>query len=279
MREISGTYYHNYSTKKFKIKVASSWAELDPETFARIIQITGYTRADKFLLSVSLLTLLFGPKNYHILTHIGDDLLNELIPLTNFIYEQKPPIENRFPVIRAAGQQLCSPAADLSNMGFGEWCFAHQYFIFYKMYGDFEWAEKLLATIYRPVDPGASAADENYTGDLRQRFNENLIPSRLQLIKKLPDHIKRAAVTWFTIALGEVCQFRPHVFPEAPQRDPDMEQAVEQEPDGRTWMTIFRELLGPKWGTPENLKNTNAMFVLDELEDRHLAFLEAKSQN
>ncbi|WP_231424032.1 hypothetical protein [Pedobacter sp. Leaf250] len=293
MKTISGSYPKNFKEVDFSVKVPEDWTELEKYQFARIIEVLHFTKADKYTISVSLLALLFGPENYPLLRNLsevkamepddpsGDELLHMLTPLTNFIFETKPPVKNFFPYIQLKKKKHIAPADDLSNLSFGEWCFAHQYYIYYSITKDKEWLIKLIATIYRPVNPLQNPESANYNGDQREAFNENLIEKRALSVADLENHIQLGIMAWFSVALAEVSLARPHVFPPAPDVDPENPQPVEEmEPDtSRTWLTIFRELLGPKWGTEQQLKFTNAMFVLDELEDKHIAFEEAKKQN
>lgn len=276
MKLITGTYIKNLKSVSYSAEIPSSWEELDSKQFARIIEILSFRKADRFTISVSLLALLFGGKNFHILSNLPDELLTQLVPLTNFIYKQKPPVKNYFPVVKIKRIKHIAPADDLSNLGFGEWCFAHQYFIYYSLTQDIQWLDMLIATIYRPLDPEQSEDNANYNGDLRIKFNENLIERKRKDVRHIELHMKLAVLAWFTCSVGSLAESRRHVFPESPAVDPDAELAQIEPNDGRTWMNVFRELLGPKWGTPEQLKFTNAMFILDELEDRHIAFQEAK---
>lgn len=280
MIPINGSYINQFNKGvQFEASIPTKWEELDKMQFGRIIQILHFRKADQYTKAASLLALLFGSENWHILNHLDDEYLTALMPLTNFILEEKAPLKNFFPILNINKKSCIAPAEDLSNLSFGEWCFAHQYFIYYSITEDKQWLHKLIATIYRPVDPNQDPDSATYSGDQREVFNENLIEKRALRTAEIEEHIQLGVLTWFSCAVAEIAEFRPHVFPPAAPVDPE-QPAPEIEPDNSAnWLTIFRELLGPKWGTPEVLKNTNAMFVLDELEDKHIAFEEAKRQN
>src|SRR5690606_33299278 len=99
--------------------------------------------------------------------------------------------------------------------------------------------------------------------------NENLIDARSVHFAKISEDVKLSIKAWFNVALRQIMERRPHLFPPPPEGEtPSAEQITAPEPEGGTWLDVFRELLGPKWGTIEQLKYTNAMFVLDELEAR-----------
>lgn len=282
MKKITGAYLLNNKEIPFDIQIPSSWHELTKAQFGRVIKVLSFSKADKYTISVSLLALLFDSKNWHVLRNQSDEYLTALLPCTNFILEDKPPLKNHFPTLTINKKKNLAPADDLSNIGFGEWCFAHQYYIYYSITQDKTWLDKLIATIYRPKDENQNPGDVNFTGDEREKFNENLIEKRSLCVAHIQAHIKLAILAWFKVAINEIAEFRPHVFPPSPAADPENthpEPQSQPENDSRTWLTIFRELLGPKWGTTAQLKYTNAMFILDELEERHIAYLEAQKGN
>src|SRR3546814_12375490 len=59
-----------------------------------------YRKSDPFVISTSLLTALFDARNYHILRHLPEEELHALVPLTNFLLEERPPLKNLFPKIK-----------------------------------------------------------------------------------------------------------------------------------------------------------------------------------
>lgn len=269
MKNISGKYEIKGKSVGFNVDIPSSWEELDRYQFATIIQVLNFRKADPYTISVSLLSLLFGQKNFHILSGLPEEYLYELVPLTNFILEDKPPLKNFFPEINLNKKKHISPDPDLSNLGFGEWCFAFEFYNYYQLTTDIKWLNKLIAVIYRPIDPNEDEDSPKFTGDLRERFNENLIAKREKAVQSLEERIRLAILSWFSVALSHVTADRPNVFPTPREGE---ETPVSPTPDSRTWMSVFRDLLGPKWGTTEELKNTNAMFILDELEERQIEY-------
>lgn len=283
MRKIHGAYILNEKKVPFNIEIPSKWEELDRMQFARVIEVLSFSKADKFTISVSLLALLFDSKNWDVLRNQTDEHLTALIPCTNFLMEEKPPLQNFFPVLNIKKKKHLAPAADLSNLSFGEWCFVHQFYVYYCISQDKIWLDKIIAVLYRPRDKNQNPNSPKFSGDEREIFNENLIEKRTLSVAHIEAHIKLGVLAWFTVALNQLTEIRPHVFPKPAERENQDPEIPEAEPEpidlSRTWLTIFRELLGPKWGTSDQLKNTNAMFVLDELEDRHIAYEEAKKAN
>jgi len=292
MRSLTGAYIKNGKEVKYSFQVPSSWSELNGHQYAAIITVLNYTKADRFVIATSLLALLFGKENFHVLEHmiptvspknmsllddedLANDYRDELIALANFLFEE-PPAQNFLPKLKIRKVPCLAPADNLSNLSFGEWCFAFQYYTNYRITQDLSWLDKMIACLYRPADPAQDPTSVNYKGDLREVFNENLITKRAKDVAAIESRFKLAVWAWFTAAVNQVMAMRPNVFPKTPDTvDEDQEEQAAYHSDQRTWLSVFRELLGPKWGTTEQLKHTNAMFVLDAMEEQQIAYKES----
>lgn len=282
MRSFSGIYTtQRKKTKKYSIELPSSWEELQPGQFATAIYLFHVTvKADPEWIRLSLLTLLFE-KHWPILEGISkEDRYTLLTELTRFFYEEEPPLKNFYPSITAKKQTLIPAATDLNNISFGEWCFLDTYFGFYLKDQNQKWLDRMIATVYRPRNPEADELSPDFTGDLRQPFNENLIPGRSAEINALDKPMKMAIFQWISIALKRVKEVRQDVFPQT-QAPLDEEgnplPLPETDPaENATWMDIFNDLIGPKFGNPDQLKQTNAMLVLDYLNKEQRTFKDMK---
>jgi len=284
MKKVSGTFQRLGNLTDYEVSIAENWEELNPQQYASVLQILTYAKADKDTVFVSLISLLFEQKNFHILTYFDDEQLYALMPLIDFILNTRPPVINKFPKLKINKKECIAPNDDLSNICFGEWCFAYQFYQLYYEFKDDKYLNMLIATLYRVADPKQNENNLNYTGDLRYIFNENLLYKHAFDVASIPSPYKTAVITWFSSALLSVMDARQRVFPKAIKTPEEAETAPEKETEETKgnitdWMTVFRELLGPKWGTTEQLKYTNAMFVLDGLEEQHIAFEEAKANS
>lgn len=278
MKTISGQFPHKGKLKDFSFKVAENWQELQPMQFARILQLLTYQKADPYTLRASFISILCGHENFPVIAALDEDDLTGMLPLIDFIFNTRPQVCNKFQTINLNKKKCLAPAEDLSNIGFGEWCFAYQFYQLYYEFGNEAYLNQLIACLYRPADPAQTEENPDFTGDSRLKFNENLIAKNAKSVEAVEMHIKHAILVWFSTALLSVMDDRPHVFPPADPKAVRPDESVETKEDPTNWLTIFRELLGAKWGTTEQLKHTNAMFVLDGLEEQHIAFAEAKSQ-
>src|SRR5690606_13111795 len=146
------------------VQVPENWSELTVQQFSTVVTVLYFRKADPFVVRTSLLTALFDAKNWHVLQHLPDEFIYELLPLTDWIFTLHPPAENRFPEIRVP-DRLIAPADDLSNLTFGEWCFAHQLLQHYVRTWDDQWLDRLIAVLYRSNDTGRSPKDPDWNGD------------------------------------------------------------------------------------------------------------------
>lgn len=280
MHTLSGTYNQNGLEKDYSFQMPQNWADLEPLQTAYILQTLGYSKADPYTLKMSVMVLVVGPKNFGVLTKISDEDLYTIFNIVDWVFTTRPPAINKFQNLKIHKKQYVAPSNSLGNICFGEWCFAYEFYSAFHRYNDKIFLHKLIATLYRQPLTGITENSENYNGDLRQPFNENQIEIVAKGVSSIQENIQHTILTWFTSAILDVMEKRPHVFPKPPchseQSEESIDNAEPDEPNYRTWLTIFRELLGPKFGTAEQLKHTNATFVLDYLEEQHISFEEAK---
>lgn len=275
MKTISGNYQKGEKIHDFSFPLPDCWEELSPSQTAAILHTLSFKKADEYTIKVSVMVLMAGHQNFYTISCLTEDDLYCLVELCNWIFTTRPPVKNSFPQLKLRRKIYHAPNDDLSNLCFGEWCFAYEFYKLYHATNNLEYLNKLIATLYRlPND--IAKDDVNYNGDSRLPFNENLIEYIAKSVSDIDYGRKIAVLTWFTSALLPFMDARPHVFPKT--EETQVEDNDEAILDNRTWLTVFRELLGPKFGTAEQLKYTNAMFVLDFLEEQHIAYEEAKSK-
>lgn len=274
MRQVSGNYVKKGKAVPFDVAIPSSWEELDKMQMASMLEVMYFARADKYVITASLLSLLFD-KHWHILANLPDEELHALTPLTNFLINTQPPAKNLVPKLRINGKEVIPSADDLSNIGFGEWCFAYQAASHFRQTFDDQFLNELIAVLYRPADPLNQPDTVGYTGDRRELFNENLVRSRASRVKDIEKRIRLLVFAWFDAALFQIMRARPKVFPPKPDSEEGTEYPLDDD-TGRTWFSVFRDLLGPKWGTEQNLKHTNALFILDALEEDQIELKKMK---
>jgi hypothetical protein len=275
MHNLTGT---TSTSTPFAFQMPSNWDELEPLQTAYILETLSYSKADPYTLKMSVMVLVCGVKNFKTLTQIAEEDLYTIFNLVDWVFTTRPPAINKFPSININKKTYVSASNTLGNMCFGEWCFAYEFYSAFHKHNDHVFLHKLIATLYRQPLTGISTNSPDYNGDLRPPFNENQIEIVAKGVSAIQENIQHTILTWFTSAILDIMEKRPHVFPKTIPPDPNEEEdqpQPEPEQSHRTWLTIFRELLGPKFGTETQLKYTNAIFVLDYLEEQHINFEEA----
>ncbi|MDX5510635.1 MAG: hypothetical protein LPK01_00315 [Hymenobacteraceae bacterium] len=106
------------------------------------------------------------------------------------------------------------PRERLRNISFLEFIFADTYFIHYTQNQEEELLNKFIACLYRERTwcHFIKRKLPNYSGDIRQPFNENLIEERARLLAKLPVEEKFAILTWYRGCRDYLEKEYPHVF-------------------------------------------------------------------
>lgn len=269
MKTVSGSYTKDLNVVDFSFQIPSAWEELEAHQYALMVELKTFSKADKYTIAVSMLTALFGTKNYHVLLNLPDEQKFQCIALTNFIVETPLPVKNFFPKLKINKKECFAPSERLTELTFGEWCFAYQAWDYYRNYNDKQSLNELIAILYRPAAVDPDAYDN--TGDIREAFNENLIEKRAKGVNAIEHRLKLAVYGWFTAAITAQMAGRPTAFPSS---EP-VEENNTATADPQSIFTIFRELLGPKWGTTNILRNENAGFVLDGLEEQRIAYKES----
>ncbi|MDR6195637.1 hypothetical protein [Siphonobacter sp. SORGH_AS_0500] len=129
--------------------------------------------------------------------------INELCRLLDWVYET--PLESKpFDSFIHEGVVYYLPADGLSSVSFLEFQTAVAYL--YRFYYDTEekatYLTRLVATLCRPGVPGQSPLSLDFTGDLREPFNENVVEHRAKLFLNLEAGIAAGVLQYF------VSQFR-----------------------------------------------------------------------
>jgi len=270
MIPIAGAYIKDNKEVPFSAEIPSRWEELDAHQYATIVEIRGFSKADPFTMAMSLLTILMGTENYHILYYLPDEDKHSLVTLTDFIMNVSVPVKNFFPKLNLRKKEYFAPSDHLSELNFGEWCFAYQAWDYYTKFKDEQFLNELIAILYRQKSTDPMALEK--VGDIREAFNENIISKHAKSVANLQSRIKLAVYAWFTSALTQQMSYRPTAFPVGAA---DVEEPKEGTAPA-TIFTLFRELLGPKWGTTGVLRLENADFVLDGLEEMRISYKESQ---
>ena len=107
------------------------------------------------------------------------------------------------------------PETDLSNISIYEMGMAFTAFETYLRTGNADYANQLIAILYRPGRPESQKErDSAWGGDRRQplRGYEGKVAERIELIKTLPTLVRRVLVFWFSSVRQSIVNEYPKVF-------------------------------------------------------------------
>jgi hypothetical protein len=110
------------------------------------------------------------------------------------------------PIIKIGRQALHGPADGLSNITFRE-------FIFTETFLNENAHDKLIAVLYRPAGK-SKPGSLDYNGDIRERFNDNIIDDRVKVISRMPVHFKKAIMWYYEGCKQHIAALFPNVFTE-----------------------------------------------------------------
>lgn len=134
--------------------------------------------------------------------------------ICSFLLEQESKLTiNRFPSIRSGIlKKLYGPSDAMGNSSFGEFIMADSYCMNYIRSEKVEWLDKLIACLYRPRKRKYNPSDVNFDGDVREKFNNNNLPSRLKQISRLDSELKHAILAYFIGCKNQFASTYRHLF-------------------------------------------------------------------
>jgi hypothetical protein len=185
----------------------------------------------------------------------------QLYKLTFYLFE--PSTHNVFQTLQIKGKKYYSVADQLENMTVNEFLFANRYFENYRISQDANDLDLFMACIFRRKDPNKNEKSHHFDGDLRVKFNENILEKQAVLFKNVSAHIKNAVLLFFVNCLHNFATIFPNVFATGEEKS-------------KTWFDVVNYLSKQ----PKDFKE-NASLSLPELLMflNKEALLNAKNEN
>lgn len=148
------------------------------------------------------------------------------------------------------------PAEDLNNMTLSEFHFAEQYYA--EVAGEnYASLPHLIATIYRKAKPGYNKKMD-VDGDVREKFNSNVVDFYAEKISKWPDAVKFAILIFYDSCREKIANDYKQIF------------SGPGESDGLGMYSVIRKLAGNKFGEVEKVEEMllhNALLELTLIMD------------
>jgi hypothetical protein len=185
-----------YGGKKVLEKsTPSKWNELTPDQFGYFLKLKASGISPEELLEkVTVYFLGELPADF---PGINKAQLEDLCKQNLFLLESSDLMTQLIPEFVIDGQKYAGPSSGLANCKFWEYLKANSYFQKYQKTKSETELDRFIACIYRPRIKQINKDPENYNGDSREKFNENLIYFRVFKIAKLDPAIKEGIIIFW----------------------------------------------------------------------------------
>lgn len=125
--------------------------------------------------------------------------------------------KNPFPEIERKKQKkkYYGPADELENLTIAELGDTFTFFENFLKTNDEDWANKLIATLYRPAKQKTKANKQSaYGGDIRQPYigHEAMVKKRKEKVKLLPPPVKQLIIFWFASCRQHIINSYQNIF-------------------------------------------------------------------
>lgn len=260
MKPVSIILTEGKRTRKAEFNLPDCWEEVPDAGFLPLVSL--YLKApeqmDQYDKTVRAFMLLAGAKAWPVLKELVAEELLPLLKAVDWVFDRLELKRNRFPsleykAVHSFGFQFkayfAGPADALDNMRFGEWIVADGHFVRYSQTESPEDLDALIAVIYRPRGRGPAYKTDHadYRGDIREKFNDQLLPGRIKNIATISELTKKAIFLWYASCRQQIISQYPDFFPAAVKKSEKQEG----------WFGLYDDLMGdPKFGGAEKLEDT-----------------------
>lgn len=257
-----------YKNKSETVRFYSSWNEIP---LKHLLYIGEYWQVWKQLLSsnVSLLrtkALLFvrlvetkdvGRRNLvRQILQSNNESLFELSELTNFIFTTNDLTTPPIPFVKKGFRKLYCPSKKLGNITAFEFAFADAFHIKYLKSGNETDLNNFLGSLFRP---------KKWFSDERVRFDKSNIEKYAKRLNKLKYAEKQVILLWYIGCRDAIVKANKNLFYSSGASSNDS-----------TWIDLFLEMAGSKFGNFEQTGNTEMFLILKDLQ--HSAAKAAKNK-
>lgn len=261
------------------LQLPECWDEVPTDVYPRLCSLylktpDQMTVFDKTVRAIILLTL----PHYETIKSLTGEELYDLLPLIDWVFNKLDLSINPLPTIKVMDLEFHGPAAEMENLRFAEWCVADMHFINYSRSSNINDLQMLAACIYRPagIGPDYSITSPTYRGDIREKFNDQLLPIRKKMISTLDPAMLHGIYLFFASSKHKIIGLYQEFFP------PPKEKTEQTPPadNSFSWFDIYDDLRGDaKFGGPEKLEDEFLHTVLASIERGKKTMKELKSKH
>jgi hypothetical protein len=255
-----------------EIELPESWNEVPADVYPYLASLYLATDAhmspfDKTVRAFTLLTW----KHWRIIEQLEETELYDLVRLIDWVFDKLDLTVNHIPEFKIGVMTFIGPSNGMENLRFAEWCTAFSYAQAVPEDDTLESLQYLAACLYRPAGSGEeyTPGDVKYRGDLREKFNEQLIESRKDVMALLDRTVLHGIYVWFCSCRYQIL----HAY-ENLNKPPKGNKNV-----NGSWIEVYDDLRSdPKYGGPDKLEDEWLSYILFSLDRSILKMEELKQK-
>jgi len=258
--------------------IASNWNEVSAMVYPELCSLylktpVDMSAYDKTVRAFILLTL----DHYEIVKKLKGQEVYHLLKTVDWVFNRLDLQVNLLPKINIDGIDYFGPSNEMENLRFGEFCLADTHYVKYARYGQIVDLHRLAACLYRPAGLGNEYSFDSptYRGDIREKFNDQLLNLRTKSMQNLSKAILDGIYIFYASCkhniVGMYTEFFPPIVPGNTQPVKDQ---------NFSWFDIYDDLRGdPKFGGAEKLEDEFLHTVLASIERSKKTMKEIKSKH
>jgi len=227
-------------------------------TGKQFIQLAGLlhqeytTQLQADLAAMRILSGMSKFKFYFLPADVKIRTLERALETMEWVFDKISITKNLLPVYK----KYYGPSEELNNMTLAEFHFAEQYYS--QLKGEnYDALPYLIATIYRQSKPGYNKSLDT-DGDVRQKFNSNVVEYHAKKISKWPKAVQYAILIFYDSCRDKIAKDNKEIF------------SGSGEGDGLGMYSVMRGLAGPKFGEIEKVEEMllhNALLELNLIRE------------
>lgn len=207
---------------------------------------------------------------------LGADVIYDLIQQIAWIW--KTPLSQGFlESFSWKSQTFYLPKDNLKNISIIEFAMAEKYLkAFTSSNPEGHALNELVATLCRPMKKGIDPTSDEYGGDLREKFNSDLISNRAIEFRSLNINIKMAVLRFFIDCVAEIQKKYSMVYPKPePDSEPEPQSPAQKALSSFGMLAVLMDLAeAGTFGTWEEACFTNIHTILLYLTKQKLDQME-----
>lgn len=207
---------NTHTTKgKKNTLVPENWNELRPAQLPPVAEALFLCASGQPAGDIILAQAMTGIKDFS--KWAPDIFVGELLPLLEWAKKSTELHKQLLPQLPCGDITVYGPKSELENLVFVEFDFAErELYLWCKTPEDINLLYRFMACLYRPAKKGYDMV-RNEAGDVRELFNDNLLPYlSAQLQDAIPLNVAQAVLLWYKGCRALLMERFPAVFQHGP---------------------------------------------------------------